>query len=367
MSGRGRGSAVRAAPPGAPRAGPPRRGCSAPSAASPGCAVPCWARLQPEPAGSPCRASRPGAERPVPVPGVPCRGPCTRTGALSSAAVPACSRRGPAGGAARPADGPRPLPAGPGASASAAAGAGGVRAAGGKRSPVAGCGYRLPPQPRENPRPRRARATLRRGDTDAAPAAREPRAPAHSGRCWRGDGGAAGRASWPLRPRDGGCRGSRPRASALPHRPSVPQASALALCPGKCPPAAARCPGAPGTRHCRPSRATAREQVPRQRSDDPGLSPPALWAEATAAASALGGPSAPLAASLLLGSPIAQLPSPSSGSSPKPAPASFPHPFHHLLQRLKGLWGLPGAGFGPGVSAMGPGATRGWGSSTQGG
>lgn len=69
----------------------------------------------------------------------------------------------------------------------------------------------------------------------------------------------------------------------------------------------------------------------------PGLSLPALWAEAMSAAFVLGGLNLPGHLLVL----YAQLPSASSGSSPKPARAPFPVglpvSLHRLFLRLEGL------------------------------
>lgn len=79
----------------------------------------------------------------------------------------------------------------------------------------------------------------------------------------------------------------RPRAAALLHRRSPPQASALARPCGKCPRAAVFCPNALcGRRVLAPGPGSPPCHHP-GRGVIPGLSPPALWAEATSTASVL--------------------------------------------------------------------------------
>lgn len=195
-----------------------------------------------------CRASRP-------------RDPAPELGAFSPRRLPACGRSGPAGGAARPADGParhppsaefpsgpwgpgsgerpaagRAVPAGPGTARRRGPG---VPAAGGKRNCEAACSYRSAP---------------------AAPAV---------------------------------TRRPRPWAAALPHRRPLLPASALAR-PCVLPQRAVLAPGiaSPGREPTVPPPGSSRPGSGEGAGGGviSGLSLPAIWAEALSTAFVLRGP-----------------------------------------------------------------------------
>lgn len=272
-----------------------------------------------------CGVSRSGAGHPVPGTLHPQRAPSTRGG----------SRRGPAGGAARPADGPRqPGPAGASPERGTPAGTAGAagtgqrgRAGQGMRGPrdsavgnrprKAGSGNRgcrrLPLCPRSSERnpptpvPASARPCPRLGDgcltQPQPPRCCEPRRGQD-----RGDGGAAGSTSRPLPPGDGGGCGSRPHTSAPGGSSPASQVTtagfsagtALRQVPtgrGVLPQCAVRAPGV-GT--------WAREPAmppPRQRGD-PWVIPSSSLGRGHIHSLCARGPQTVLATSLLLGSPV---------------------------------------------------------------